>query len=227
MHVHNSWHSIATGFDSTQMQQLHAITQSCEGRAIPEQPHAWRRPDPPKVTHTWHRLRRQVCCWLQGFLYVLDCEGKTLPGWPLQMGDIQAQVAVGDINGDGQLELIGADARGNVAAFTAKAEELWERHVGSLVSQVSAASLLWQQACFGMDDVCLYIRGMICASSSNCALRMQQRAHVPPKVLCDSRICVLLDWRPAVKNLAGMPQVLQWLLVYFSCPLIKIGTCPC
>ena len=54
------------------------------------------------------------------------------------MGDIQAQVAVGDVNGDGQLELISADARGNVAAFTAKAEELWERHVASAVSQVSA-----------------------------------------------------------------------------------------
>ena len=74
---------------------------------------------------------------LQGFLYVLDCEGKTVEGWPLQMGDIQAQVAVGDVNGDGQLELIAADARGNVAAFTAKAEELWERHVASEVSQVT------------------------------------------------------------------------------------------
>ena len=55
------------------------------------------------------------------------------------MGDIQAQVAVGDINGDGALELVAADAKGNVAAFTAQAEELWERHVASLVAQVSAA----------------------------------------------------------------------------------------
>ena len=76
---------------------------------------------------------------LQGFLYVLDSEGKTLKGWPLQMGDIQGQVAVGDINGDGQLELISADTRGNVAAFTAKAEELWERHVASAVSQVTSS----------------------------------------------------------------------------------------
>ena len=62
-----------------------------------------------------------------------------MAGWPLQMGDIQAQVAVGDINGDGYLELVAADARGNVAAFTWKAQELWERHVASLVSQVWAA----------------------------------------------------------------------------------------
>ena len=60
-----------------------------------------------------------------------------MAGWPLQMGDIQAQVAVGDIDSDGYLELVAADARGNVAAFTWKAEELWERHVASLVSQVS------------------------------------------------------------------------------------------
>ena len=64
-----------------------------------------------------------------------------MAGWPLQMGDIQAQVAVGDINSDGALELVAADARGNVAAFTSKAEELWERHVGSLVGQVHTQDL--------------------------------------------------------------------------------------
>ena len=77
-----------------------------------------------------------ICLCVQGFLYVLNCEGQSMPGWPLQMGDIQAQVAVGDIDSDGYLELVAADARGNVAAFTWKAEELWERHVASLVSQV-------------------------------------------------------------------------------------------
>ncbi|KAA6427087.1 MAG: defective in exine formation DEX1, partial [Trebouxia sp. A1-2] len=70
-----------------------------------------------------------------GFLYVLDCEGRSVAGWPLQMGDIQAQVAVGDINGDGFVEVVAADANGNVAAFNAKADELWERHVASLVAQ--------------------------------------------------------------------------------------------
>lgn len=73
---------------------------------------------------------------LQGFLYVLDCYGKTVEGWPLQMGEIQAQVAVSDIDGDGQVELVAMDTRGNVAAFTPKAQERWERHVGSLVAQV-------------------------------------------------------------------------------------------
>ena len=76
---------------------------------------------------------------VQGFLYMLNCEGQSVAGWPLQMGDIQAQVAVGDINSDGFLELVAADARGNVAAFSFQAEELWERHVASLVAQVCAS----------------------------------------------------------------------------------------
>ncbi|EIE24136.1 integrin alpha N-terminal domain-containing protein [Coccomyxa subellipsoidea C-169] len=70
-----------------------------------------------------------------GFVYVLDCEGRTVEGWPLQMGAVQAQVAVADINGDGALEIVAADARGNVAAFSADGSELWERHVKSLVAQ--------------------------------------------------------------------------------------------
>ncbi len=34
-----------------------------------------------------------------------------------------------------------ADARGNVAAFTPNATELWERHVGSNVAQARGRSL--------------------------------------------------------------------------------------
>ena len=43
---------------------------------------------------------------------------------------------MGDINGDGVLELVAVDARGNVAAFAPDGRELWERHVRSLLSQV-------------------------------------------------------------------------------------------
>ena len=49
-----------------------------------------------------------------------------------------AQVAVGDINGDGALELVAVDARGNVAALAPDGTELWERHVRSLLSQARA-----------------------------------------------------------------------------------------
>jgi hypothetical protein len=37
-------------------------------------------------------------------------------------------------------ELIAADARGNVAAFTPNATELWERHVSSNVAQARGCS---------------------------------------------------------------------------------------
>lgn len=67
-----------------------------------------------------------------GFLYVLDAEtGKSLEGWPIQMGDIQGHVAVADIDQDGMLEIVAADTRGSIAAFRADASEVWERHIGS------------------------------------------------------------------------------------------------
>jgi len=70
-----------------------------------------------------------------GFLYVLNANnGEALPNWPIQMGDIQGQVAVADINGDGVVEIVAADARGNVAAFNPNGKELWERHLGSKIT---------------------------------------------------------------------------------------------
>ncbi|KAK9842754.1 hypothetical protein WJX74_001858 [Apatococcus lobatus] len=74
-----------------------------------------------------------------GFLYVLDSHGDTRDGWPKQMAQIEAQVAVGDVDGDGRLELVAADSHGNLAVFTPEAEEVWEVHLGSAILQ--AASL--------------------------------------------------------------------------------------
>ncbi|KAG2483407.1 hypothetical protein HYH03_017715 [Edaphochlamys debaryana] len=74
-----------------------------------------------------------------GFLYVLDCKGTPVAGWPKQMGEIQAQPLVADINNDGELEVFAADMRGNLAAFSPKGEEVWERHVHSAVSQGAVA----------------------------------------------------------------------------------------
>ena len=70
-----------------------------------------------------------------GFLYVLRHDGSTARGWPKQMGEIQAQVAVADLDGDGYQELVAADTRGSVAAFRPDGEELWERHLASLIAQ--------------------------------------------------------------------------------------------
>ena len=102
------------------------------------------------VRSKWFGDFREICllgasqgltgsCLAQGFVYVVDCEGRTLQGWPLQMGEVQAQVAVGDINGDGALEVVAVDMHGNVAALSADGAELWERHIKSSVTQVAPA----------------------------------------------------------------------------------------
>ena len=70
-----------------------------------------------------------------GFLYVLRADGTTMRGFPMQMGEIQGQVAAVDLDGDGYPELIAADTRGSVAAFRRDGSELWERHLASLIAQ--------------------------------------------------------------------------------------------
>ncbi|CAI5458896.1 unnamed protein product [Closterium sp. Yama58-4] len=70
-----------------------------------------------------------------GFIYCLDAFGKVKPGFPLQMGEVQGQVVAADVNHDGKLEIIAADTRGNVAAFTSEGKEVWERHLASLIAQ--------------------------------------------------------------------------------------------
>ena len=77
---------------------------------------------------------------LQGFVYVLDSAGNALEGWPIQMGDVQGQVAVTDLDGDGKPELVAADMRGSVAALRPDGTELWERHLRSQISQVRQRS---------------------------------------------------------------------------------------
>ena len=49
---------------------------SFDGRLAPKPSHSVPRPPAPPPAP-------------QGFLYVLDSEGKTVDGWPVQMGEIQ------------------------------------------------------------------------------------------------------------------------------------------
>ena len=71
-----------------------------------------------------------------GFLYVLSGkDGTTLSGFPKQMGEIQGQVAVADLTGNGFLDIIAADTRGSVAVFDVNGKEIWETHLASLISQ--------------------------------------------------------------------------------------------
>ncbi|XP_068317459.1 protein DEFECTIVE IN EXINE FORMATION 1-like [Pyrus communis] len=70
-----------------------------------------------------------------GLFYVLDHHGKIREKFPLEMAEIQGAVVAADINDDGKIELVTADAHGNVAAWTTKGVEIWERHLKSLVPQ--------------------------------------------------------------------------------------------
>ena len=63
-----------------------------------------------------------------GFIYVLDGRnGKLRKGFPVEMGSIQAGAACGDVDGDGQLDIVACDTLGNVAAFRADGSEIWDR----------------------------------------------------------------------------------------------------
>ncbi|KAJ7950191.1 Protein DEFECTIVE IN EXINE FORMATION 1 [Quillaja saponaria] len=70
-----------------------------------------------------------------GLFYVLDHHGKVREKFPLEMAEIQGAVVAADINDDGKIELITTDTHGNVAAWTAKGDLIWERHLKSLVPQ--------------------------------------------------------------------------------------------
>ncbi|CAK9271598.1 unnamed protein product [Sphagnum jensenii] len=70
-----------------------------------------------------------------GLLYVLHHNGTLKASFPKLMGGIQAQVVAADINDDGILEIVSADVRGNVAAWTRDGKELWTVHLKSLIAQ--------------------------------------------------------------------------------------------
>ncbi|MQM19813.1 hypothetical protein Taro_052827 [Colocasia esculenta] len=61
-----------------------------------------------------------------GLCYVLDHHGNVREKFPLEMAEIQAPVIAADINDDGKIEIVTADSHGNVAAWTAQGDELWE-----------------------------------------------------------------------------------------------------
>mmetsp|Transcript_10915 Transcript_10915/g.23292 ORF Transcript_10915/g.23292 Transcript_10915/m.23292 type:complete len:367 (+) Transcript_10915:3-1103(+) len=71
-----------------------------------------------------------------GFLYVLCAStGALRDGFPVQMNEIQAQVAAADVDADGSLELIAVDAAGSVAAWRHDGSRLWEVQISGLCAQ--------------------------------------------------------------------------------------------
>jgi hypothetical protein len=50
------------------------------------------------------------------------------------MDSVEGSIAVEDVNGDGALDMIAVDAKGNVFCFDKHGEEIWENHVSGFVS---------------------------------------------------------------------------------------------
>ncbi|CAL4919887.1 unnamed protein product [Urochloa decumbens] len=70
-----------------------------------------------------------------GLFYAIDHRGKVRNKFPLEMAEIHAPVIAADINDDGKIEMVTTDSHGNVAAWTAEGEEIWEVHLKSLIPQ--------------------------------------------------------------------------------------------
>lgn len=71
-----------------------------------------------------------------GFIYALHAHtGALLPGFPLSMSEIQAQVTASDVNGDGKMELVAVDNKGNVLCFNKDGKELWETRIAGFSAQ--------------------------------------------------------------------------------------------
>jgi len=63
--------------------------------------------------------------------------GKVREKFPLEMAEIQGSVVAADVNDDGKIELVTADTHGNVAVWTPKGDLVWEKHLKSLIPQVT------------------------------------------------------------------------------------------
>jgi outer membrane protein assembly factor BamB len=70
-----------------------------------------------------------------GFVYALNHLGQSLPGWPVQMGEVQAQVAAADVDGDGYVEIFAVDTRGSVACFNVNGTLRWDVHLRTSMTQ--------------------------------------------------------------------------------------------
>ena len=52
------------------------------------------------------------------------------------MAEIQGQVAVADVDGDGHLDMCAVDFKSNIACFTRDGEDLWDRQISGVAAQV-------------------------------------------------------------------------------------------
>lgn len=75
-----------------------------------------------------------VCVYVVGLLYVLDGNtGFVMRHFPMQFNQIQCQIAVADLTGDGALEMIVADMGGNLVVVSANGEVVWDSKVSGSI----------------------------------------------------------------------------------------------
>ena len=76
-----------------------------------------------------------------GLLYVLDGDtGYVRRHFPMQFGPIECQIAIADLLGDGELEIIVTDMNGNVVIVSASGEVLWDIQLPSMSSKEGVVS---------------------------------------------------------------------------------------
>lgn len=54
-----------------------------------------------------------------------------MPGWPVQMGEVQAQPLVADVAGKGSPQVLVADMNGNLVVFDMGGGVVWKRHLAT------------------------------------------------------------------------------------------------
>mmetsp|Transcript_36612 Transcript_36612/g.46648 ORF Transcript_36612/g.46648 Transcript_36612/m.46648 type:complete len:884 (-) Transcript_36612:93-2744(-) len=65
-----------------------------------------------------------------GLVYVLDADtGVCRPHFPMQLGSIETQIAVADIHGDANLEMIVVDTQGHLVVVNGEGEVVWDKRV--------------------------------------------------------------------------------------------------
>eukprot|EP00003_Mantamonas_plastica_P018579 TRINITY_DN3036_c0_g1_i5.p1 TRINITY_DN3036_c0_g1~~TRINITY_DN3036_c0_g1_i5.p1 ORF type:complete len:586 (+),score=200.78 TRINITY_DN3036_c0_g1_i5:900-2657(+) len=70
-----------------------------------------------------------------GFIYAFDHTGKLLRNFPVEMDEIQGQLSVGDVNGDGKLDILAVDNNANMVVWDANGLETWETRLSGFPSQ--------------------------------------------------------------------------------------------
>jgi len=70
-----------------------------------------------------------------GFIYAFDSFGTLKKNFPITMDEIHSQVLVGDFRNNGKPIIIAVDRKGNLVAFGANGEEVWENRVSGFSSE--------------------------------------------------------------------------------------------